>query len=279
MPLAGTYEDNISNLQPKNDYGLKIAKAGFDALTAADNDLLFNSSWPSVQYSQVRAVTKTAETFTPVAHGLGFPPVAFVMGGSDYQAVMQGCSVDDTYVYVATAFQTGSVGDTMGTLVIYDIDISVDVEYPYTATSSGNIPYDPNYGIKVVKGDGDIESTDLRDFILHSRCGSPLVLAVKTQETVNPNNPDVVQYTSRLGYPTLNFGYSGRPAGTTVGNITFGSKGYQFAPQGGQSIPITSTDGFTASTPIYDNFSDGRASIVCLRSPMFAITNTQEVTI
>lgn len=277
MPLIDDYEDNTSNLQSKNDYGFKIAKAGFDALTAADNDLLFNSSWPSVQHVKVRPVTKTTEAFTSIPHGLDFPPVAFVMGGSDLMAIMTGCSVDDTNIYAPTDFSTGSVGDVMGTLVVYDIDISVDVEYPYTAVTSVNTTYDPNYGIKVVKEDRDIESTDLRDFILHSRCGSPLILAVKTQETVNSANPGIVQYTSKLGYPTLNFGYSGRPAGTTVGNITYGTNAYQFAPQGGQSIPLTFTDGFTAYTPIYDTFSDSRATIVCLRSPMFAITNTQEV--
>lgn len=264
MPLPEAYQDNISTVLPKADYGIKIAKANYDALTAADRDLLFNSSWPSVQIVKVKSVTAGEA----VPHGLLFPPVAFMLGGTTYETIMYGQDVDDTNVYPRST----------GKMVIYNIDISTDVEYPYTDTVSVNTTYDPDYGVKMVKEGGDIDSTELRDYILHSRCGSPLVLAVKTQETVNDANTDIVQYTSRMGYPTLNFGYSGRPPGaTTSSGRTYGNNGYQFAPQGGQSIPIAFTDGFTTYTPIYTSFSDGRASIICLRSPMFATTNTVQV--
>lgn len=265
MPLLDSYQDNTSNPLPKADYGIKISKARYDALTAADNDLLFNSSWPSVQIVMVKDVS-FGDT---VPHGLGFPPVAFILGGNDSSTVMFGQDIDDTNVYPRSE----------GKLVVYRIDVSVDVEYPYTAVQSINTAYNPDYGIKMVKEGRDIDSTDLRDYILHSRCGSPLILAVKTQETVNTANPTVVQYTSRLGYPTLNFGYSGRPSGSsTSSGATFGRNAYQFAPQGGQSFPVTYTDGFTVQTFINAGFSDGRASVVCLRSPMFATTNTVQVT-
>ncbi len=265
MPLPVSYEDNTSTVLPKADYGIKIAKANYDALTAADRDLLFNSSWPSVQIVRVKNVVAGEA----VPHGLTFPPVAFMLGGATAETIMYGQDVDDTNVYPRVS----------GSMVIYNIDISTDVEYPYTDTVSVNTTYDPDYGVKMVKEGGDIDSTELRDYILHSRCGSPLVLAVKTQETVNDANTDIVQYTSRMGYPTLNFGYSGRPAGaTTNSGQTYGNNGYQFAPQGGQSIPVAFTDGFTTYTPIYSTFSDGRASIICLRSPMFATTNTVQVT-
>lgn len=265
--------DNISNVLPKADYGIKISKAGYDALTAADNDLLFNSSWPSAQIAMVRTVNATSDNYTTVPHGLGFPPVAFVVGGTGYKNLMFGCHVDDTNVYV----ETGFFGFDESTLLVYDIDISIDVEYPFTDVQSLNTEYNPDYGIKMVKEGLDIDSTDLRDYILHSRCGSPMVLAVKTQETVNPANPTTVQYTSRIGYPTLNFGYSGLAAGSTSGNVTFGNNAWQFAPQGGQAPPVAFTDGFTTSVEIL-SFSDGRASVVCLRSPMFATTNTVQVT-
>lgn len=264
MPLPVSYQDNISTVLPLNDYGIKISKAGYDALTAADNDLLFNSSWPSIQITKVKSVVSG----DVIPHGLGFPPVSFILGGDSYSTSMFGQDVDDTNIYPAAT----------GTLVTYHIDISKDVEYPYTTTQSVNVEYNPDYGIKMVKEGGDINSTDLRDYILHSRCGSPLILAVKTQETVNPANPSIVQYTSKIGYPTLNFGYSGRIQGsTTTSGQTYGNMGYQFAPQGGQAIPIAFTDGFTVYTAITDAFSDGRASVICLRSPMFATTNTVEV--
>lgn len=273
MPVPVTYQDNTSTLLPKEDYGVKISKAGFDALTAQDNDLLFDSAWPSVQITMVKAVPETTAFYTVIPHGLGFPPVAFVIGGTAFRTSMFGCNVDDTNVYVGSGL-AGFVGG--GTLVVYHVDISTDIEYPYTATQSVNTIYNTDYGIKMVKPTLDIDSTDLRDYVLHSRCGSPLVLAVKTQATVNPANPLIVQYTSHLGYPTLNFGYAGIPRGTVSFNITYGAKAYQFAPQGGQAAPIAFTDGFTVYTAI-NSFSDGRASVVCLRSPMFATTNTVAV--
>ena len=261
MPLPVAYQDNASTVLPKADYGIKIPKAGFDALTAADNDLLYNSSWPSVQIVKVISVNGG----DVVPHGLGFPPVAFILGGTSFTTTMYGQDVDDTNVYPR---------DT-GVMVVYNIDISTDIEYPYNVVSSTNVTYSPDYGIKMVKNGALITSTDLRDYILHSRCGSPLVLAVKTQATVNPANADIVQYTSKLGYATLNFGYSGRPAGAlTTSFAVFGNRGYKFAPQNSQSIPIAFTNGFTVYTPIYTGFSDGRASVVCLRSPMFATTNS-----
>lgn len=264
MPLPQTFLSNTTNVQPNADYGIKVAKAGFDAQTAADQDLLWNSSWPSIQIVGVQPVTAGQV----VPHGLSFPPMAFMIGGSDYFTTMYGQDVDDTNVYPRET----------GTLVIYNVDISTDVDYPYTDTPTQNGFYDENYGMKIVKENASIDSTDMRDYILHTRCGSPLILAVKTQETVNPANPNVVQYTSNLGYPTLNFGYSGRSAGDpTSSGATFGTMGYQFAPQGGQSPPIAFTDGFTTYVQML-SFSDGRASVVCLRNPMFATTNTAEVT-
>lgn len=271
MPIPESFKDNISEPLPKSNNGIRISKAGYDALTAADNDLLFNSAWPSLQIVKVKPMEETSVTFTAVPHGLEFPPAAFVLGGTDFDNTMEGCNVDEENVYVPT----GSVGFTGGgTLVIYHLDISTDVDYPYTDTLSFNTAYNPDYGIKMIKGGGDIESTDLRDYILHSRCGSPLVLAVKTEKTVNPANPGIVQYTSKLGYPTLNFGYAGVAAGTTEQNISYGNNAYRFAPQGGQTAPIAYTDGFTTYTAL----ADSRASIVCLRSPMFATTNTVQVT-
>lgn len=266
MPLPFTYQNNTSDVQAKADYGIKISKAGFDALTAADNDLLFNSSWPSVQIVLVKSVTDG----DVIPHGLSFPPVAFIIGGTTATTTMYGQDVDDTNVYPRST----------GILVVYRVDISTDIEYPFTNTLSINTEYNPDYGIKMVKVGGDIESTDLRDYILHSRCGSPLILAVKTQETVNAANPAVVQYTSPLDYAVLNFGYAGVRSGQTTlaGTSTYGNNAYIFAPQGGQSYPIAYTDGFTVYVDIVTNvFHDGRVSVISLRSPVFATTNTVQV--
>lgn len=44
---------NKRNLKEKSDYGVRVARPGFDANTCAQNQLLFNSSWPIMQIAEV----------------------------------------------------------------------------------------------------------------------------------------------------------------------------------------------------------------------------------
>lgn len=263
-----TYTNNTSTLQEKSDYGLKIAKAGFDVNTAKDSDLLFNSSWPSMQIKIIKQVA-SGESF---AHGLPYPPFAIVI--PDFtpttvgnQNLMRNASVDSTNVYAPTIDFSGG-----GKIIVYALDITVDVEYPYNTRSRNSTQYDPNYGIKIPKNDADIDSTDLRDFILHSRCGSPMVLAVKTASTMSPDNlgliasgQSAIQYTSQLIDPTFVFGYVKRNDGK-----------YECAPLSGQSYPSTLTNGTTSYIILLQGNATYayEASLVVLRSPMFAATET-----
>jgi hypothetical protein len=244
--------DNLSNVIDKSDYGIKIAKSGFNVNDAQDDDLSFNSSWPSLPI--VKVVNSTDET--PIAHGLPYPTLAVIIGqspGGWYNNVFSPISSDSTYVYPGA-----------GTVIIYDLDITTDVDYPYNQRPKTSSSYDNNYGIKVAKKDKDIESDDMRDFMLHTRCGSPMVLAVKTQETVSPDNPNLIQYTSQLGYPSFVFGY--------VENESMGAGYYQTAPPAGQAYPITFSDGITSymNIGVLPGSFTGRGSLIILRSPMFS---------
>lgn len=260
-----TYTNNASNLQEKSDYGLKISKAGFDVNTAQDNDLLFNSSWPSMQIVMVREVTAGSS----FAHGLPYPPFSIIIpndpppSDSGNVNLMRNATVDSTNVYAPTfSFSNG------GKIIVYAVDITVDVEYPYTAKPRNSTQYDPDYGIKIVKEDEDIDSSDLRDYILHSKCGSPMVLAVKTASTVSPNNlglitpgQSAIQYTNQIDYPTFIFGYVKRIDGK-----------YEVAPLSGQAYPSTFTNGTTSYIILLQGNGtyDYEASLVVLRTPMFA---------
>lgn len=264
--------DNTPRLMEHQDYGIKISKAGFDANTAADNDLLFNSSWPSVQ---ILSVTNVTAGTASVSHDLNYPPLAMLFDTN--MGNMRGASVDKNKAYTDSRIFSGG---NAGILIVYTTDISVDIDYPYNTRPSVNVQYDTDYGIKVPKLGESIDSTDLRDFILHSRCGSPLVLAVKTEATVSPDNPLIVQYTAPIGYPVLTFGYVGLYAGQSINGMAVGEKAYFFAPQGGQSYPITFTTGTTSNVTMLSSgsFFSQKASIISLRSPMFATTNTVSVT-
>lgn len=237
LPIT-TLTDNTTNLLSIADYGVKVSKAGFDALTARDNDLLMNSSWPSLQIVKVVESTDT----TPIAHGLPYPTLAVIIGN-----VFSPIDSDATYVY-----------PDVGTVIIYNLDLTTDVDYPYIDKPQISSTYDNNYGIKMVKKGSDITSTDMRDFILHSRCGSPMVLAIKTEQTVSPDNPTYIQYTNNLGYQTFVFGY--------VYNSF--SKIYTVAPPAGQAYPVTFSNGITSYVQI--NVLGDKGSLVILRNPMFS---------
>lgn len=261
------YWDNISKPNELLDNGLKVARAGYDATTASNTQLLFNSSWPSMQIFKVLNVDTTV---TPsYNHNLKYPPLALIFNTD--MGDMSACSVDEDNVYFSDPINV-RLGNYIA--IIYTIDISTDVDYPYTDAPGASVQYNNDYGIKVVKPGRDITSSDLRDFILHSRAGSPMVLAVKTEATSNPQNagltfPKAVQYTSNVGYQTLVFGFQG----TLPGYLGSGSKGYIFAPQQSQLFPTTSTTG-TTSLVRYQNVGGGfdttRGSLVVLRSPMFS---------
>lgn len=247
LPIT-TNTSNTTNVLPNDDYGLKVSKAGFDALTAQDNDLLFNSSWPSLQVVKVVQSTGT----TAIAHGLPYPTFAVIYGQDpilSFNTAFTPLNTDATYVY-----------PSIGTVVIYNLDITTDVDYPYSDKPKVLSTYDSNYGIKMAKVGADINSTDLRDYIIHSRTGSPLVLAVKTETTVSPNNPTYIQYTNRLGYPAFVFGY--------IYNDS--TARYVVAPAVGQAYPITFSNGTTSY--IQTGVLGSKGSLVVLRSPMFAST-------
>jgi hypothetical protein len=179
---------------------------------------------------------------------------------------MEGLACDEINVYVPSTY-SGSA-----TIVIYNIDLTADVEYPYTTKDSYQNIFDYDFGLKMVKDGKDIDSADMRDYILHSRCGSPLVLAVKTQDTSNPANPTIVQYTNKIGYPTLNFGFI-RVIGTSFIGVSYdGIKRYYNAPLQSQAYPWTVTDGFITYVS-FGATSDG-ATIVILRNPSIATTNS-----
>jgi hypothetical protein len=263
--LPTTYQNNISKVLEAGNYGIRISAPNVDVTQARDADLVFSSAWPSLQEVSVNVITSTS----PIAHGLKFPPFALQWSNKTGGEVVsfRACDVDATNVYPTS---------NMHTVVVYNLDISKDIEYPVTSTKTYSRQYDPNYGIKVVKAGRNITSTDLRDFILHSRCQSPLVLAVKTQTTYNSQNDSiltqpggVVQYTQALGYPTMNFGY--------VKGQTADSNRYYAAPMYSQSYPRLFSNGTASYVQWVSSLGSSGASVVILRNPFFATTYNEVV--
>jgi len=275
MSLSSPYSNNAQTLAPITTVGLKISKPGYDANTTQGSNLVFDSSWPSLPIAFEQKLTSAFPA--SVTHNLKFPPFACVWAygpdPSGISAVAQRFffPVDTTKLYLDTTNFTSqqlAFWITASNIKIrcFQLDLSTDIDYILAPGDTFNRPYDKNFGIKVVKQGKDINSTDLRDFALHSRAQSPLILAVKTEKTVPTANVGtgigtVVQYNSNLKYPAWVYGYVKQSTGK-----------YVPAPYYSQAYPRTFTDGILS----YIGFTgtDTGATLVVLRDPMFAATQT-----
>jgi hypothetical protein len=268
--------DNTVKNAVNTNVGFKISKPGYDANKTAGSNLVFSSSWPSLQTAFEATIdnpiTGPGGALT-IAHNLKFPPFTMVWAGgpdpSGLTAAMavrriMGCvDVDGTNLYLNDNNLSG--GDagflysaTKLHIKSFQVDLSKDIDYILAAGDTFKGAYDANFGVKMVKKGKDINSRDLRDFAIHSRAQSPLVLAIKTQATNNAANSGTTQYTSKYKYPIWVYGYvcsAGR---------------YRFSPLGGQAYPVTFTDGFSTNLTYEPTAGDDGATLVVLRDPMFA---------
>lgn len=270
------FVDNIPRPAQDSTVGFKISKPGFNAVTTAGNNMVFNSSWPSLpiafETTFPSPFTGGGTTTLTLPHKLKFPPLCFIWAygpdpsgvGNTGRRFLQ--TVDSTNVYFDTTTLTLQMqafvnAATSINVKCFQLDLSRDIDYTLAPGDSFQSPYDSNFGIKVVKPNKNINSRDMRDFALHSRCQSPLIQAVKTQDTSSPSNPFTVQYTSTYAYPAWVYGF-----------IKTAANRYQPAPYYAQAYPKTITDGFISNITYVG--PDTGATLVILRDPMFAATLT-----
>lgn len=276
MALTSTYNNNTPTPAPPSTVGFRISKPGYDANRTSGSNMLFDSSWPSLpiafETTIANPITSTSSTAT-VAHNLKYPPLTFIWalntnGGiaNAPMRVMQAANVDSTNVYLTGGQLDGVQQNALLTasklnIKCFAVDLSTDIDYTLAPGDTFNLPYDNSYGIKVVKNGKDINSKDMRDFALHSRCQSPLILAVKTQKTGNNGAQSgyngIIQYQNPTTTPVWVYGYVKKSNGQ-----------YQWASMYTQAYPRLFSDGLLSY--IGWTGSDIGASLVILRDPMFA---------
>jgi hypothetical protein len=284
LPLSMT--DNAPTPAPDSTVGFKISKPGYNASRTAGSNYIFNSSWPSLPVIYESTVTNTlgstpTMTFT---HNLGFPAFAlfwaygpnssgFGTVGMRFVPDISNNSVTITKSRLTINQQAFLSTATKIDVKVYRLDLSKDIDYILAPGDTFKQPYDSNFGIKVVKQGKSITSTDLRDYILHSRAQSPLILAVKTEKTASAANVGVggtdgaVQYTSHQSNPVWVYGFVKLSAST-----------YIYAPFYSQSYPRVFTDGFTSYLQWFNYaLGVGGATLVITRDPMFAPTSSAVV--
>lgn len=251
------------------DWGIKISKPGFNVFEAADNELVFSSTWPTLAIIKEETVP-LIEGLAQVKHDAGFPAFAlawYIENGVAKKdgAVMNAPNVDSENVYV-DSFNAGHDSATHVHVKVYNVDLSEDIDYPlHRIDETTPTKYDRDYGFKVTKAGKNIYSKKLEDYIIHSRCQAPSVLAVKTEQSAFPSGPAMrITYENPMNELTWAFGY-----------VRSGTTGiYTNAPFASQAYPGMSVDpvNHTYINEYFTPFGDNGATILVLRDPLFAPT-------
>jgi len=273
--------DNKASPAPNTSFGFKISKPTFNAFKTSGQNYIFNSSWPSLQIAFQTTITSLSSlTFDTtyyayrVPHNLGYPPFTFMWAVNKRYSTLANTyeryipAVDNTYIYLQIPSSETLFAPV--NIKCFNINLTKDVDYTLLTGDNSFLAYDSNFGIKISKSNKQTTSKDLRDYVVHSRAQSPLMLAVKTQKTItNPvstvDGSYTIQYTSKLSYPAWVYGFVGR---STANNY------YQFGQLYSQAYPRTFTDGFVSYISYLPSSGDDSATLVITRDPMFAPTIT-----
>jgi hypothetical protein len=257
------------------DFGIKVSQSGYSAFNAPDYALAFSSSWPQLpiaaEFIQMIAPFNgggAPYTYNPITftHTLGYPAFARVWVSGTGTGLATGHVTGDVYnlttsknsVTYSSPATTNNLSDRITVFVrVYALDITTPVSYPYKQPPVINTPYDPDFGIKIVKEGKDIMSKDMRDFILHSRCQSPQVDSVLVGAS-----GATLTYTNTTGYTNWVFGFG-----------SFNS-GVSFVPA--RTDQPQSPPGLFITNNVYSIGASGMVPvIVVLRDPLFAAAQVE----
>jgi len=233
------------NSTSQQNYGIKIAQLGYDARTAADQNLLFSSSWPLLKIAYTDSVSVPANSTYTYAHNFGFPPFHFgPTDDNNSPLTLLQTKVDSTNLYIINGNATAQTARFYLCYNPLNINFQALDNQNYQLYTAQ--PYDKNYGIKIVKQNKNINSTDLRDFTVHSGTRSlmieGIVSGILANEPILPGgNFNTVFYQSKLPYPSLYFGFWS-PDGITYNFLSgFGQSGPKMARGTAYTIKYTET--------------------------------------
>ena len=234
---------NTPNLRKRANYGVRVARPGYDANECAQNQLVFNSNWPIIQIAEVINLNKDVETrYVWLYNDYDYTLQQSVRewrttepAGITYTASYEqtGFSVGKNYVWYQTHFDGGTDGDgrwwlkisykkiyhglgyppmfyrsedisnVSGYLLLTSVDLSIDIDYPYTEGATMFLGSLSDYGIAGTSKFGK------RVPGLRSDMFSKLVQAVKTEKTSNaphysgPNPEDIIPEAGTLYWSPL----------------------------------------------------------------------------
>lgn len=214
LPNGQAYND----YKPVNrgDYGVRVARNGYDAATCADSDLLFNSGWRIIQIVKVIDMSRVVHDDNPPVYPVpdGWTSDRTNWGGGG--AWNWNCCVDEKWFYlpgysvelrtdpngqqhryyqgdkvyhglgyVPLFFKSKFCSDTPGYILLTNIDIRQDVDYPYTNAPSQYYGGTSDYGIKSKSYNRSEmpEPGETRGCGINTSIQSKMVMAIKTEKS------------------------------------------------------------------------------------------------
>lgn len=159
------------------DWGTKVSQKGYDVKTCADNELLFSSSFRTLQLTQSGLITAPADalgtSFHAVSHGLGYLPayMSFRKGADGEYRSDDLAYIDDTFIYFNEL-----PSETDYYYYIFNHDITETVNQLNILTTPTSVDSKDNYGLKISKSGNDIKTSSevnevidssSRSFIIH----------------------------------------------------------------------------------------------------------------
>lgn len=245
-----------------SDYGIKVSQRGFDARTCPDYKLLFNSGWPLLKILDSGTMTNATGVITSFSYGYvpafwwfsdGKVGTAHTPGVANF-----GYTFNDNLAISATGLSVRPSGPGTNITGRYYL-FALDIETPYqsdsivlpTVDDIANLT-DTDYGIKVAKEGKSVDSTDLRDFSIHSGTRSPMVHSVTPGSKAA--SPSTVTVTHGLGYAPMAFVYF---------KITPTFTDYAILTGADDSFVIVGTNDLTFTLPYACDYS-----VVILKDPL-----------
>lgn len=149
-----------------SDFGVKVSEPGFNVETAADQNLYFSSSWPTLKIDDALSDTMTLQgspSLDIITHNLNYPPFTMVWSHANGFYPYYINSINSTTVSI-----NGTAGDVIR-YYIFRNPLNINFLAPNISlaqTQQGTNHQD--FGIKFTKPGKETTSTDLRDYTIHS---------------------------------------------------------------------------------------------------------------
>lgn len=214
MAVFSFDKTNKKNYKKRGDYGVRVARPGYDAENCAQNQLIFNSNWPILQIAKVIDLDKKADfeyKYWDTQNRVWLDDADTSGLRGNYGIYISNISVNKNHLvytkeaeaflettapytvrywrfkykryyhglgYTPFFFLSEEVSDTENKVILTSVDVSRDIDYPYTEGALPLISKIGDYGISSTSCFNNPRVPGLC-----SNMFSKLVQAVKTNES------------------------------------------------------------------------------------------------